>query len=189
MRKHTLFFCLLFCFFCAFPAFGKSLVAYFSRTGEQYGVGVITEGNTAKVAKEIARQTGADLFEIVADVDYSDRYRTLTEQAQEEKRAGARPSLVKDIDISSYDTIYLGYPIWWGDMPMVLYTFLETHDWKGKTVYPFSTHEGSGLAGTPEKIRKTIPGATVGKGLAIRGRTAQNDPEAVREAVEGWLGR
>mgnify|MGYP002966561387 FL=1 len=84
--------------------------------------------------------------------------------------------------------MYLGYPNWWGDMPMAVYTFIEKHDWKGKTVIPFCTHEGSGLSGTEEKIRQACKGATVEKGLAIKGSVAQNSRDKAKQSVDIWLG-
>ena len=166
------------------------LVAYFSHTGENYNVGVIEEGNTAKVAKEIAAQTGGELFEIVTVNAYPEAYEACTDVAMQEQRANARPELASTIeDMEQYDTIYLGYPIWWGDMPMALYTFLESYDLSGKTVYPFATHEGSGMAGTWRKIAAACPGADVRDGLAIRGSTAQNDAEAVTKAVNDYINK
>lgn len=166
------------------------LIVYFSRTGENYNVGVIEEGNTAKAAKEIAAQTGGELFEIVTVNAYPEAYEACTDVAMQEQRTNARPELATTLeDISQYDTIYLGYPIWWGDMPMALYTFLESYDLSGKTVYPFATHEGSGMAGTERKIASACPGADVRDGLAIRGSTAQNDAESVIKAVSEWINK
>ena len=90
-------------------------------------------------------------------------------------------------NFDSYDTIYIGYPIWWGDLPMCIYTFMESHQWNGKTVIPFCTHEGSSLAGTESSIRSTCKGATLLKGLAVRGSTAQNNRTAARKSVQDWL--
>lgn len=166
------------------------LIAYFSHTGENYNVGVIDEGNTAKVAKEIAAQTGGELFEIVTVNAYPEAYEECTDVAMQEQRANARPELATTLeDISQYDTIYLGYPIWWGDMPMALYTFLESYDLSGKTVYPFVTHEGSGMAGTERKIAAACSDADVRDGLALRGSTAQNDAEAVTKAVNDYINK
>ncbi len=167
---------------------GKSIVIYFSATGEQYNVGRISEGNTAVIAKMIAAETGAELFEIVPEKPYpTDSYTRLTEIAKDEQRKKARPALKSDIDISAYDTVFLGYPNWWGDMPMIVYSFIESHDWQGKTVRPFCTHEGSGLAGTESKLRSACKGATVAKGLAVQGKTAQTARTAAKKAVQGWL--
>lgn len=164
------------------------LVAYFSRTGENYGVGVIEKGNTAIVAEIIAAQTGGELFEIKTVNAYPENYEECTEIAQSEKSENARPELAENIDdLDSYDTIYLGYPIWWGDMPMAVYTFLESNDFAGKTIIPFCTHAGSGLSGTIENIGTACPDATVKTGLAIAGTTAQNDKTATEKSVSEWL--
>lgn len=104
----------------------KSIVIYFSHTGENYSVGVITEGNTAKVAKEIARQTGAAIHEIKEAEPYPVKYNACIDRAKKELQAKARPAIQGEIpDLSAYDTIYLGYPNWWGDAPMVVYSFLD----------------------------------------------------------------
>ena len=167
---------------------GKSLVVYFSLAGDQYNVGVISEGNTAIVAKMIAAETGADLFEIVPTRAYTTTsYNTLISEAKDEQQKKARPALKADTDISAYDTIYIGYPIWWGDLPMPVYTFLEAHDWSGKTIVPFCTHEGSGSAGTDGKIKRVCNGATVKSPLAVQGKTAQTNRAAAKKAVQEWL--
>ena len=167
----------------------KSLVVYFSRAGENYGVGTVEKGNTRLVAERIARETGADLFEILPREAYPERYDACIEAARREKEAGARPELAADIDIGGYDTIFVGYPNWWGDLPMGVYAFLESHDWSGKRIAPFCTHEGSGLSDTPGRIAATCAGATVTEGLALRGTTAQRDGEQTRRAVVRWLGK
>ena len=165
------------------------LVAYFSRAGENYNVGVVEKGNTEIVAEMIAQETGADLFRIQPTYDYPETYEECTEAAKKEQEEKARPELSDTVDnISEYDVIYVGYPIWWGDMPMAVYTFLESYDFSGKTVIPFCTHAGSGLAGTADSIREICIGASVPDGLAIKGETAQNDPDAARTAVDKFLG-
>ena len=152
-----------------FPTQGsKILVAYFSRTGENYGVGVIEKGNTHIIADMIAEQTGGDTFEIAAVTPYPDSYDECTAVAQREKNENARPELTAEVDnMADYDVIFLGYPIWWGDMPMAVYTFLESYDFSGKTIVPFCTHAGSGLSGTVGNIKAACPGTTVLDGLAI----------------------
>ena len=105
---------------------------------------------------------------------YPTVYKTCTDVAKDEQRRAARPAYTGEIDTSGYDTIYLGYPIWWGDLPMVVYTFLEAHDLNGKTIVPFCTHEGSGSSGTDGKIRRLYKSATVRTPLAVRGTVAQN---------------
>ena len=166
----------------------KTLVAYFSRTGENYGVGVIEKGNTHIIADMIAEQTGGKTFEIATVTPYPDNYDECTEVAQKEKNENARPELTATVDnMADYDVIFLGYPIWWGDMPMAVYTFLESHDFTGKTIVPFCTHAGSGLSGTVSSIKSACPGATVLDGLAVSGQTAQNDQAAAEKAVTDWL--
>ena len=167
----------------------KVLVVFFSHTGENYAVGNIEKGNTHIVAEIIAGATDGTLFEIVPEKEYPKSYNSCVEVAKREKEAGARPAVKGDIAIEDYDMIFLGYPNWWGDMPMPVYTFLEKHDWNGKTIVPFCTHEGSGLSGTEKYIAETCNGATVEKGLALRGATAQNKQEQAVAAVTTWIGR
>ena len=165
-------------------AASKSIVVYYSRTDENYSVGNITVGNTAKVAAEIAKQTGADVFEIKPVKAYPVNYKECIEVAQQEKDDNARPQIATTVEhFEQYRTVYLGYPIWWGDMPMVVYTFIEGQNFDGKTVIPFATHEGSGISGTPQKLRKVLPNATVTDGVAIIGSTAQNKPDEVSKKV------
>ena len=168
----------------------KALVVFYSRTGENYAVGNIAEGNTAIVAKMIAAKTGADLFEIKTVKPYAADYTKCTEEAKKELREDARPEIVGDVaNFEQYGTIYVGYPIWWGVPPMCVFTFFEKHDWAGKTVRPFCTHEGSGLGGSVRALQKALPAATVADGLAIQGQTAQNDRKAAQAAVDRWLSR
>lgn len=165
----------------------KILVAFFSRTGENYAVGHIEQGNTHIVAELIASATGGTLFRIEPATPYPDDYRACTEVAQREKRSKARPALVGDIAAEEFDVIFLGYPNWWGDLPMCVYTFLEQHDWQGKVVIPFCTHEGSGLSDTENRLRAACRGASVLNGLAVRGSVAQNEREKARKQVLEWL--
>ena len=166
------------------------LVVYFSRTGEQYGVGVIDEGNTAIVARMIAEQTSADTFEILPMDDYYPMtYDELTDVAKQEQNENARPEYVTEglPDLSQYSTIFIGAPVWWGDWPMICYTFFENEDLSGKTLYPFSTHAGSGLSGFDIKLSSAVPDSTVGEGLAISGTDCQNNKDSVRDKVNEWL--
>lgn len=110
---------------------------------------------------------------------------------QEEQRVNARPlfTLSGDVDaLDSSDTVFLGYPIWCGDMPMPMYAFLESRDWSGKTIYPFCTHGGSGLGRTPERIT-AITKTTVKPGLAVMGTDAQNNASKAAKAVSGWIAK
>ena len=164
------------------------LVAYFSRAGENYSVGVIDKGNTAIVAELIAEQTGADLFEILPVEPYPSNYEEMKTVAMEEKNRGARPAIANTVENwEDYDVVFLGYPIWHADMPMIVYNFLESYDFTGKTVIPFNTHEGSGQSGTQSRIAAAIPDATVANGLAIRGDTAQNNTASAKSSVEKWI--
>ena len=166
-----------------------ALVIYFSRTGEQYSVGVIDKGNTAIVAEMIAEKIGADLFEILPQEDhYPYTYKELTDVAKQEQNDNARPAYRGGVpDLSKYDTVFIGAPVWWGDWPMIMYTFFENEDLKGKTLVPFCTHEGSGLSGFDKKLAAACPDSTVSTGLAIRGQDAQNKQDSVRESVNQWL--
>ena len=166
----------------------KNLVVYFSRAGEQYSVGNITKGNTKIVAEIIAEKTGADLFEVKLQNDnYPADYTSLTEVAQSEHNAKARPEIIGDVEnFADYDNVFVGSPIWWSDMPMALYTFIEKHDWSNKTVIPFTTHEGSGLGSVPANL-KTATKANVLDGLATYGNDAQNNQDKVKESVGAWL--
>lgn len=168
----------------------NTLVVYFSRTGEQYGVGVIDKGNTAIVADMIIESTGADFFEIIpADDHYPMTYDELTDVAKKEQNDKVRPAYITDNlpDLSKYDTVFIGAPVWWGDWPMICYTFFENEDLSGKKLYPFSTHAGSGLSGFDKKLSSAVSGSTVSEGLAIEGTDAQNNQDSVRNKVNEWL--
>ena len=163
------------------------LVAYFSLAGEQYGVGVVEEGNTSIIAHMISEQTGADLFEIKPETPYPTTYQGLLDVSQQEMRDNARPEIADTVDnMDDYDTIFIGYPNWWGDMPMIVYSFLESYDLSGKTIVPFCTHGGSGLSDTESTIAD-ITGGTMKDGLAIPGTTAQNDRDTAKSEVTQWL--
>ena len=166
----------------------KILVLYFSRTGEEYNVGNITKGNTEIVAEMIAQKVGGDLFEVKPAKLYPNEYQACTEIAKKELEENARPAFEKNIDnLAQYDTIFIGYPIWWSALPRVMMTFLESNDFSGKKIIPFCTHGGSGLAGTEREIKDACPNSEVLSGLAIVGKTAQNDSAAVEKDVEAWL--
>ena len=174
------------------PSNGSNvLVVYFSRTGEQYSVGVIEKGNTEIVADMIVEKTGADVFEILPEEDYYPyTYDELTDIAKQELNDNARPAYAGDVpDLSQYDTIFIGAPVWWGDWPMIMYTFFEENadGLAGKTLIPFSTHAGSGLSGFDKKLSASCPDSTVGTGLAIAGTDAQDNKDKVRNNVNEWL--
>ena len=135
----------------------RVLVAYFSRADENTGgVGYIEKGNTKILAEMIAERTHGDIFEIKTVKPYPKEYRPATEAAKQEKEEHARPEIVGELpDLSKYDVVFLGYPIWWSDLPMPVYTFLDGENFAGKTILPFCTHEGSGLSGTDRTIADT----------------------------------
>lgn len=163
------------------------LVAYFSLAGEQYGVGVVEEGNTSIIAHMIAEQTGADLFEIKPETPYPTIYQEILDVSRQEMADNVRPAITDTVEnMDAYDTIFIGYPNWWGDMPMIVYNFLESYDLSGKTIVPFCTHGGSGLSNTEATIAD-ITGGTMKDGFAIPGTTAQNDRDAARSQVTQWL--
>ena len=163
------------------------LVAFYSRADENYFGGsmqYIKVGNTEKVAKMIAEITGADMYKIEQKVPYAADYNTCIAEAKKDLQEKVRPELVNMIDsIDEYDEIYLGYPNYWGTMPMAVYTFLEAFDFSGKKIHPFCTHEGSGLSSTESDIKRTAKEAEVTKGLAINGSTV----DGARSKVKGWV--
>ena len=164
------------------------LVVYFSRAGENYSVGVIEEGNTAKLAKIIAEQTGADLFAIEPETPYPESYEETKTIATAEKDEDIYPVYLGDVEYwESYDTVFIGYPIWWAGVPNIVLGFLDNHDFTGKTVIPFNTHEGSGQAGTQQDIEDRLLGITVLQGLVVRGSKAQNDAGGTTQDVQNWL--
>lgn len=164
----------------------KILTAYYSRAGENYVSGqlkVLSIGNTEKAARMIKKETGSDLFRIEMKEPYAEDYNTCIEQARKDLKDGARPALLKDIDIRAYDEIYLGFPNYWGTMPMAVFTFLESHDFSGKIIHPFITHEGSGFASSLNDLRKEVPSALIREGLAVHGTRIDES----QEMISRWI--
>ena len=164
-----------------------TLIAFYSRAGENYFGGTyrrIPVGNTEKAAEMLSELTGGTLYKIRQAQPYSDDYRTCIAQAKTDLQKNARPE-VPDLpdNLDAYDEIYLGYPNYWGTMPMAVYTFLEHYDFTGKTIRPFCTHEGSGLSHTVRDIQNAAPGAAVAKGLAIHGSSV----DSARQALRQWV--
>jgi flavodoxin len=127
-------------------------------------------GNTEVIARKIQKLTGSDLFYIRTVKPYPEDYTKTTRVAQDELSGNARPKLTDMVaDMDSYDVIYLGYPNWWGTMPMAVYSFLESYDFSGKTIIPYCTHEGSGMGRSEREIKKLCPMAEVLSGLPIIG--------------------
>ena len=165
----------------------KRLIAYFSRAGNNYVGDKIMNlpvGNTEVAAKMIQKLTGSDIFRIDTVKAYPEGYHETTEVAQQELRQNARPELTGHVkNMADYSAIYLGYPNWWGTMPMAVYTFLEAYDFSGKTIIPFCTHEGSGMGRSESDIKKLCSDANVLKGLPIRGGSVQG----AESDIANWL--
>ncbi|MBO6259036.1 MAG: hypothetical protein J6M93_06870 [Succinivibrio sp.] len=169
-------------------AVSDTLVVYFSRAGNQIN-GDISEGNTAIVARLIAKELKADLFEIKPKTDnYNLEYRELTDLARDEKEKGLRPEYMGQIEnLDSYSTVCIGSPVWWGDYPMIMYTFFEKNDLNGKTLIPFATHEGSGLSGFDLRLKDLYKSAEVLQGLALKGSMVQSDRAYAEKEVRNFL--
>lgn len=168
----------------------KLLVTYFSRTGENYGVGNITKGNTTIVAEMIAEQTHADVYEIIPKVPYPSLYDDCVEQVEQEQEDQVRPVLKNKLpSLKEYDVIFIGYPIWLEDCPMPVYTFMEGLNWKGKTIVPFCTYGESGICDTESYIQDTCKGAKLLEGYEVKGKTVQEYPDKVKASVIKWLSR
>ena len=166
----------------------KVLIAYFSRTGENYNVGYISKGNTHIVADIIGENVKADMFEIKPVVPYPETYKEATEAAQKEKDEQARPAIQGRVEnMKDYDVIFLGYPVWWSDLPMAVYTFLESYDFEGKTIIPFTTAGGDYMTGKEDQIPSHAKGAKVLQGIGIEGKRAQDNPDSIRADIKKWL--
>ena len=163
----------------------KALVVFFSHAGDNYSVGNIEVGNTKIVADYISEMTGADQFEIVTHKYDGMAYNPLIKLAQEEANNGELPEYEGDTDLTQYDTVFIGGPVWWGTYPQVMFTFFKKHsnDLEGKTVIPFTTHEGSGLANCVEDVKSAFAGANVTKGFSIYGHEVRNG----KAKVEKWI--
>ena len=166
-------------------ATGKALVVFFSHAGDNYSVGNIEVGNTKIVADYISEMIGADQFEIVTHKYDGMSYTPLINLAQEEANNGELPEYEGDVDMSGYDTVFIGGPVWWGTYPQVMFTFFKKHagDLEGKTIIPFTTHEGSGLANCVKDVKAAFPGANVTKGFSIYGHEVRTG----KAKVEKWL--
>ena len=179
----------------------RILIAYVSRAGENYNVGVtdpnsasaayagyIEKGNTQIVAETIAELTGGGLYRITTVEPYPDDYASMLTRAREELDADARPELAGELpNLDDYDVIMIGYPIWHAATPRPVLTFLEHYDLAGKILIPFNTHEGSGQSGTAREIEASAPGVEMLEGIAIQGKTAQEDADQTRALLTDWL--
>ena len=166
----------------------SSLVIYFSRAGENYFGGElknIEKGNTEVIAEYIQEFAGADLFKVEPAVEYPADYMECIDVAKKEQQSGARPEIKQSLtDISQYDTVFIGFPNWWGTLPMPMFTQLEQLDFEGKTVKPFVTHEGSGFGFGEKDIKRLCKGADVKKGLSIPGADVYDAKDIVKTWIE-----
>lgn len=165
----------------------NKLVVFYSRAGENYVNGQIKNletGNTQIAADMIKKLTGADIFKIEQEKEYSYNYSECTSQAREDQRNNARPKLKNWLEsIDRYDVIYLCYPNYWSTMPMAVFTFLEHFDFSNKTIKPLCTHEGSGMGSSVLDIKKLCPTANVEKGLAVYGSSVLKSEKEIKQWI------
>lgn len=164
----------------------KSLVIYFSRCDENYAVGYITKGNTEVIAEYIEEFTGADLFKCEPVKEYSSNYSECCNEAKKYQNMNARPELKNYLDsIENYDIIYIGGPIYWGELPYEVYSQLDRLDFNKKIIKPFSTHEGSGLGSVVSVLKEKCVGATIKEGIAIKGTEVYK--EETKNRIKNWV--
>ncbi len=162
------------------------LMVYFSHAGENWQVGTIDKGNTAEIADYILENVDADVFEIKATDPYPVSYNETLTRVNRERDNNERPSFEGKIEnLDQYDAVFIGYPIWYGGLPMIMYTFLEEYDLGDKMIIPFSTHGGSGWGSTKSELAKLIPNGKFVDGYSIAGTEARKD--TTKEAVKKWL--
>jgi flavodoxin len=163
----------------------KNLIVYYSRKGENYwlgGVKNLIKGNTETAAEFIQKAVGGDLFEVDTVKPYAEDYHICTDEAKKELNADIRPEIKRFLDsIDEYDTIFVGFPNWWGTMPMAMFTFLEHYDFSGKKIAPFCTNEGSGMGNSERDLAKICKGAEIVRGLPITGHQTKNSEAKISE--------
>ena len=164
----------------------NSIVIYFSHAGDNYSVGNIKVGNTKIVADYITELTNAAQYEIVTHKYDGMAYNPLIQLAKEEANKGELPPYEGSApDLSKYDTVFIGGPVWWGTYPQVMFTLFKDINLDGKTVYPFTTHEGSGLANCVSDVKKAFPKANVQKGFSIYGHEVRTEKAKVEKWIKG----
>lgn len=166
----------------------KNLIVFFSRAGENILNSVVQKlevGNTEVAANFITEFVEADKFKVEMVNPYPETYGECTAKAKMDQGSNARPEIKNDMDISDYDVIYIGFPIYWDTMPMAMFTFLENHNWEGKIIKPFVTHEGSGFANSIDDLGKVCKGATIKEGLAIHGA----DVRGYKFSIRRWVNK
>lgn len=167
----------------------RVLVAFFSRAGENHEVGYVEKGNTELLAEQLAELIHADAtFEIQTVIPYPIDLKEMIEVAKEEQAKQARPLLASKFDdMAQYDIIFLGYPIWYQDLPMPIYTFLESYDFAGKVIIPFSTGSGNAMSGKEADIPNYAKGAAAFPGMCIRGKTVRDNATETNKHIAVWL--
>lgn len=164
----------------------KSIIIYFSRADENYFGGAmryVEKGNTEIIAEYIRDITGGDMFKVEPLEKYSENYMTCIEEAKVRTRTHHAPIKENVPDLSPYEVIYIGAPVYWGGMPEEMFTALKDLDYSGKIIRPFVTHEGSGLSSIPSQLKSICTGATVESGIAITGSTVNS----ARNKIEDWI--
>lgn len=161
----------------------KALVVFFSHAGDNYAVGNIKVGNTKIVADYISAFTGADQFEIKTSKYDGMAYKPLCDLAKKEQQKGELPPFESKVDVKKYDVVFIGGPVWWGTYPQVMFTFFKKYDLSGKTLIPFTTHEGSGLGNCVKDVTEAYPKANVVEGFSMYG----HDVRTGQARVEKWL--
>ncbi len=166
----------------------NACIVYFSRTGQNYSRGSLVDlkrGNTEVIASYIQKYLSCPVCRIEMKEPYSDEYNTCTDEALKDQKRGKRPQYRDiDLDLSDYDVIFLGYPNYWSTMPMVMFTYLENNDTEGKTIYPFCTHEGSGMGKSVSDIKRLCPKADVKEGKPVLGSSVGSAENEIRQWIE-----
>ena len=160
----------------------STLIACFSKSGSPD-----PDGSTGKLARIISGMTGGSLFTVRPSIPYPEDTEELNKKARSERESNARPEIMDYPQMDGVDSIVLVYPNWWGDLPMPVYSLLDSIETKGLKIFPVCTHEESGLGMTERILMQSYPDASVMKGIAIRGTAVQNDPEGVEENLRTYL--
>lgn len=166
----------------------KTIIVYYSRNGENYVSGKILDlqkGNGEIIVENIRQFYDADVFQIEPVNEYPRDYHQCVKKAKIELQNEVRPKITNYVHcFEEYDAVILVYPNWWSTMPMVMFTFLEMHNMKGKHIYPICTHEGSGLGRSVEDIKKLCPDSIVHEGLAIPGSLVKSSRNIIKNYIE-----
>ena len=165
----------------------RTIIIYFSRAGENYNVGKVDKGNTEMVVEYLKEISGIISYKITPEKEYPKNYEETLQYVKNEQSSDARPAIKEPLtDISKYDTILLGYPIWYDHIPNILINQLELLNFEGKTIFPFNTHEGSGVGNSINEIKKYAPKAIIKNGFPLSGTDARGDIS--HERIKKWFG-